>query len=431
LASLSAEGGRNDVEAVSTIAAPPRIGIVLSGWAPAMTLMSGVMRALIEDNIPIRVISTSGIGGLIGLLSLAPRGKAPDQALRELPNLFVSDLLYRFVPLNFKVFYKNGPFAQASYEFREHLPKIPVDPAAAKPLVRFFNDSMDLLATALTPTGLESYRSGLMSQVSMLEDLVDFAQLRNHNTRFYLSAFDLTAKTQRIFRNQDVGADAYRAAQAMFLLFPPEHVDGHLFTTGATHDPTGLQAIWLHERNKLDMIIALDPMGPAIWRAPKNIHDAFQLMLLNPIVALQVLTFALYANIEFASNQLAGSASQTSAVPTLPKLYRIPFDAPPCDIPPAYYHEMLEWTHDNAVTLESIGYCAAKTFVRDQRLVNPNDFEMQYRYFHRLERRSRQFVRMFDQLRLFAPAFWREHFVRHPEGHWRPRGGTSHASEEA
>ena len=57
---------------------------------------------------------------------------------------------------------------------------------------------------------------------------MDFALLRDPTlrTRFYLNAFDLAAKTQQIFRNQDVGADAYRAAQAMFLLFPPERVGG-------------------------------------------------------------------------------------------------------------------------------------------------------------------------------------------------------------
>src|SRR5262249_45183317 len=157
----------------------------------------------------------------------APKDKTADEALRELPNQFVSDFLYRFVPLNFKTFYKNGPFAQPSYELREKLPKIPVDPAEESPLARFFNDWMELVATAVTPTTLESYRSGLLSQVSMLDDLVDFAKLRRPNApRFYLNAFDLTTRALRIFRNHDVGADTYRAAQAMFLLFPPEHLGG-------------------------------------------------------------------------------------------------------------------------------------------------------------------------------------------------------------
>jgi NTE family protein len=394
----------------------PRIGIVLSGWAPAMTLMSGVMLGLLDKGIRIDVISTSGIGGLIGLLYLAPKGKSPEQALEELPNLFVSDLLYRFVPFNFKVFYKNSPFAQLAYELREHLPKIPVDPLSSSPVARFINDGMELAATALTPPSMESYRNALLSQTSMLEELVDFDKLhRPADTpgRFYLNAFDLSGQAQRIFRNRSadnqivanqgvgsepVAADALRAAQAMFLLFPPERARGRLFTTGATHDPTGLQAIWLHERNSLDMVIALDPLGPAIWRHPVNIHDAFQLMLLNPVVSLQVLTLALYAETEKRVNPPVGPNGQLK----LPRLYRIPFDRPPCQILPEYYPQMLEWTHANAVTLQHVGRCAGRQVADALPQRDDPAFQTLYRYAERLEQRSTQFLRFFST-HLFKP----------------------------
>jgi NTE family protein len=382
-----------------------RIGIVLSGWAPAMTLMSGVMLGFLDAGLRIDVVSTSGIGGLIGLLYLAPKGRTPIEALKELPNLFVSDILYRFVPFNFKLFYKNSPFAQLAYELREHLPKIPVDPDSASPVARFINDGMELVATALTPPSVESYRNALLSQISMLEELVDFDRLRDPalTQRFYLNAFDLSDQAQRIFantagRDPHVAADAFRAAQAMFLLFPPERVRGRVFTTGATHDPTGLQAIWLKEKNKLDMVIALDPLGPAIWRHPVSIHDASQLMLLNPIVALQALLLALYAGTEFAVNPLTLS----SAPLKLPRLYRIPFDLAPCRILPEYYPQMLEWTHANAVTLERVGYCAARDFA-DRLNPDDRDFETLYRYAGGLEDRSLQFLSFFQE-HLFEPA---------------------------
>jgi predicted acylesterase/phospholipase RssA len=400
-----------------------RIGIVLGGWAPAMTLMSGAMLGFIDEGIEFEVVSTSGIGGFIGLLYLAPKDQTRDEALRELPNLFVSDLLHLFVPLNFKEFYKHGPFAQPAYELRKKLPKIDVNPASASPLARLVNDWMDLVVTALTPTTLETYRNGLMSQVSMIEDRVNFAALRAGASRFYLSAFDVAAKAQRVFRNQDVGADAYRAAQAMFLLFPPERAGGRLLTTGATHDPTGLQAIWLHERKTLDMVIVLDPVSPAVWREPRNIHDAFQLMLLNPIMALQALMLAMYADWEFAINP-----AQLTDPPTLPRLYRVPFDVPPCDIPSPYYPQMLEWTHDNAVTLEQIGYCAAKKFA----VVLQSDlqaFETSYRYARRREARSGQFLTIFRDLHLFEPEFWEERFVR-DHGAWGPRPSKGREPEE-
>jgi len=399
----------------------PRIGIVLSGWAPAMTLMSGVMLGFIKEGISFEVVSTSGIGALIALLYLAPKGKTNEEALKELPNLFVSNLLHRLAPLNFKMFYKNSPFAQLWYELREQLPKIPVDPGSASPAARFVNDSMDLVATAVTPPTLESYRNALMSQVSMMEERVDFNALRDpeFEPRLYLNAFDLAAKRQRIFSTGEIAADAYRAAQAMFLMFPPEPIDGELYTTGATHDPTGLQAIWMNERANLDMVIALDPVAPAIWRPPVNVHDAFQLMLLNPIVALQVLTFALYAETESAIN----AQLDLNAQPKLPRLYRLPFDVAPCKIPAAYYPQMLEWTHKNAVTLECIGRCAAEEFAKFAKrpgFWQEKAFDARYRYAQQLDDRSQYFLRIFRQLHLFDREFWAHPAAAKPE---KPRNG--------
>ncbi len=88
------------------------------------------------------------------------------------------------------------------------------------------------------------------------------------------------------------------------MLFAPQRMaNGDLYTTGATHDPTGLQAIWLNHRDDLDAVIMLDPMARAIWREPTNIHDAFQLMLMNPIIALQVLISTLYAKTELLGSE--------------------------------------------------------------------------------------------------------------------------------
>src|SRR5262245_52234223 len=99
-----------------------RVGIVLSGTAPAMTLMSGAMLAFAEQDVEFEVISTTGVGGLIGMMYMAPKGGDRQKALRELKNLFVSDWLYRFVPINFKVFHKNSSLAPFFYRLRKALP---------------------------------------------------------------------------------------------------------------------------------------------------------------------------------------------------------------------------------------------------------------------------------------------------------------------
>ena len=143
--------------------------------------------------------------------------------------------------------------------------------------------------------------------------MVDFAALRGAATKFYLNAFNLDERTLEIFDNTSTNADAYRAAEALPLLFAPQRMaNGDLYTTGATHDPTGLQAIWLNHRDDLDTVIMLDPMARAIWREPTNIHDAFQLMLMNPIIALQVLISTLYAKTDRLAEKIPEAASQAA-----------------------------------------------------------------------------------------------------------------------
>jgi predicted acylesterase/phospholipase RssA len=179
-----------------------RLGIVLSGTAPAMTLMSGAMLAFAKHNVTFDVISTTGVGALIGMLYLAPKnGKTPEEALRELPNLFVSDWLYRLVPMNFKVFHKYGPFAERFYQLRKSLPKFPLAPDDPNPVKRFMNDWMELWATALTPRSYQSSTKGLMSHVPLIDDLVEFPKLKamQPQTRFYVNAFSLYSKRLRFF----------------------------------------------------------------------------------------------------------------------------------------------------------------------------------------------------------------------------------------
>ncbi len=140
-----------------------RIGIVLGGWAPAMTLMSGAMLGFIDAGVEFEVISTAGVGALIGLLSLAPKRGAPKEALAELPNRFVSDILYAALPINFKLFHKFGPFAKPMHDLRNRVPRIKLDPKAASPFGRLLNDWVDLAFCAMTPSTFEPKSAGLMS----------------------------------------------------------------------------------------------------------------------------------------------------------------------------------------------------------------------------------------------------------------------------
>jgi hypothetical protein len=107
----------------------------------------------------------------------------------------------------------------------------------------------------------------------------------------------------------------------------------------------------------LTAILALDPIPDAFWRMPENAWDAFQLMLMNPIAAIQELILYLYGWTEWNVNQ--------NTPGRLPPLYRIPVDE---HVKERYYPRMLDWTHENAVKLQEIGRRAAAPLAR---LLNP------------------------------------------------------------
>lgn len=335
------------------------VGIVLSGTAPAMTLMSGAMLAFAERDVEFDVISTTGVGGLIGMMYLAPRGGDRRKALRELPNLFVSDWLYKVVPINFKVFQKYSSLAPAFYRLRKALPQFTIPPEEPAELKRLFNDWLQLWATALTPFSHEFVRETFMSHVPLVQDLVDFDKLKTSTTKFYLNAFSLASRRLRIFDHTQLTPDIYNGAQAMFMLLPPVATEHDLLTTGATRDPTGLQAIWIKERDNLKGVLAMDPLTRCFWRKPTDAYDAFQLMLMNPIVALQQFVYGVYAKTDALVNGLPANSPAAiepmdPAPVKVPRLFGMPVAIVKGDEP-----TILKWTHANAVALQDAGYRAA------------------------------------------------------------------------
>ena len=154
-----------------------KVAIVLSGVAPAMTLMSGAMLAFAERDIEFDIISTSGVGALVGLLYVAPKKGTREDALEALPELFLSDLLAKILPVNFKVFHKKGPFAEPLREFGQALPRWNLSPRKPEAGKRLYNDLVDLWLAALTPSTLNHKSKGLMTPLPLVDDLVDFERL--------------------------------------------------------------------------------------------------------------------------------------------------------------------------------------------------------------------------------------------------------------
>ncbi len=87
---------------------------------------------------------------------------------------------------------------------------------------------------------------------------------------------------------------------------------------------------------------------------PTDAYDAFQLMLMNPIAALQQLMFAVYARTDRILNPPPGAPPPPATTLKLPRLFAIPQAIADVDQP-----KMLKWTHENALALQEAGHQAA------------------------------------------------------------------------
>jgi NTE family protein len=373
---------------------PPRLGVLASGGAPNLHLAAGALCAFYQREISFDVIGASGAGALAALLYAVPK-QAGGQvaALRQTVNINVSDAIYQCLPMNYKVFFKSGPFSEMIWRLGRMIPHYHLQPEERlhDSLKRLYNDSIDFMISAITPTTLNYFSKGVCTRVGVINDLIAWDRLAGYPGQFFLNAFDLKTQKLQLFDKTTLTPETFWAALAMPWLFAPAALNGTTYTEGASHDPAGLEALW--ECNKigvdeLDMIVALDTVGPNLWNNPVNIYDALQMAIIDPIVSLAEYVLAAYGRLEFAANECGDPARK------LPRLYRVPFEVPDWEAP-----HILEWNHSNALTLWDVGHDAARRFAR---ILKGGDFDRleEYRYYgHTADRdRTNDFLALFDDV---------------------------------
>ncbi len=337
-----------------------RLILTLSGGAPHSPLMAGALCALHEQigkelnggKGYFDAIYTAGGGALVGLLLVAPKGGDAPTALRKMVQMGIADPIYNILPLAYKVFVKPGPLVPFFQEWGElfkrstsHLRffratvttflKLWGGPSVAKqpqwcqqfgpddPDRRLFEDWVDLVFTALAPSSLAPWSTGLCEIAPYLEDLVDFEFLKkNYKGRFYLNAFNLSTPKEERFKRHQIDAPHVRAALAYPFIYPPGKIRHDLYSEGASHDPVlmpqardllfpegiedPLSSLWFdamktdftrHLKEKLrkkplkpnGTIVCVDilgSLGKSVLRKPRDLWDAFGLSMIAPIVEL-------------------------------------------------------------------------------------------------------------------------------------------------
>jgi predicted acylesterase/phospholipase RssA len=357
--------------------AQPRTGVLISGGAPNLHLAAGALCAFYECGVSFDVIGSAGAGALPALLYAVPKNADPVASLKSTVYMNVHDLIYGLLPNNFKIFFKRGPFAEPFWRLGRLLPRFTLTPddRYGSSGRRLYNDLVDLTVTALTPTTLWYGSPSVCTRAGVIDDVVDWAALRTYPKEFYLNAFDLGTQQLSLFDKTNLTPESFYAALAMPWLYEPTAVGDRIYTEGAAHDPSGLEALWdalwvggsgAGGQPKVDMLIALDTVVPDLWLDPGNIQEALELAVIDPIICLGEYVLALYARLEFFLNQ--------RGVPA-PRIYHVPFPIPARDA-----SRILDWSYSNALSLWDIGHTAAQQFCQVLQSGDQTALEL-YRYY--------------------------------------------------
>jgi hypothetical protein len=379
-----------------------KTGVLVSGGAPNLHLAAGALCAFYKNRVSFDVIGTAGAGALPALLYAVPKNGDQVAALEATVDLNVHDTIYNLMPYNFKLFAKRGPFAEPFWRLGRLLPRFTLDRGDRyeDSWKRLYNDWLDFTVAALTPTTLWYGSPSVCTRIAAVDELVAWDDLPNYPKKLYLNAFDLSTQTLGLFHKRNLTPASFYAALAMPWLYEPTGYAGGTYTEGAAHDPPGLHALWdalwkppapgKPREPEVQVLIALDTIGPDLWINPANINEGLELAVMDPILCLSEYVLALYALLEYRTNRRGR--------PPAPRLYVVPFPIAPEDAP-----QILDWSYSNAVALWDIGYRAADEFSKALTVwrqtddLNPLD---QYRYYTQRKDRPlvRDFLKLFDNV---------------------------------
>jgi predicted acylesterase/phospholipase RssA len=380
------------------------IALVLGGGAPNLTLMAGAVAALDDAGVKFDVVSTSGAGMLIGLLYAAPKGRDRAAALQNTVNMGVHDAIYRFFPVNFKVFHKPGTLAQAytkfwqiaadnrkaiegpAGDFRDQWLKM----LSASPLFapwaeawkqflgkfsspdnksgdaqRFFDDWAALMLATFCPTDLSAASQGMCQPAPFVEQAVDFSKLKEFEGDFYMSAYCIESGKMEIFEKKEITIEQFQAALAFPLIYAPFKMNGMTYLEGAAKDTLNFKGLLEKRKRKghpvIDTIVVLDVLGmKELIAEPRGLYDAWVKSIIVPLTAIAEDDIKLFeqlhlANIKNLKKYFDGKK---------PKLVKIDFQK---QISHNNWPNVLDWSYSNLSALYEAGYRAGSAAAKKVR----------------------------------------------------------------
>jgi hypothetical protein len=316
----------------------------------------------------------AGAGGVVGLVYLAPKGLTPEEALLNTMNYGVSDQIYAMVPINYKLFNKGGPAAEAFRDYWTSLPRV----QAAMHQFGMSNEqklAADWLlfqGAMMCPSDVNYYTKGVCAHVPFIEDVVDFDKLRTVDPDYALNAYCIEDEGIVEFRKPFLDIHHFRAALSFPYIYPPYRIDGKTYYEGAAMDSLNLMGAMHNAKANatIDKIVVFDIVKPDVIHRPRNLWDAYAQSIMLPLVANAEKELAIFKHwVETGSvvkppprhmpDELHGLFnSQNNPTPPDVDVFTLNFE-----IPKSYRPYMLEWSRSNLEILFGLGYDAGQRFL--------------------------------------------------------------------
>lgn len=277
-----------------------KTALFLAGGAPNMTLTSGALLALHEEWVNKKpgqtfdIISMAGAGAVVGLMYLSPKGMTVEQALHSTKDFGISDLIYSMLPINYKVFAKSGPFADLFNDYWYSLPEVR---AATRQYgmsraQQLYCDTLLFEGAMMCPTDVNYFSQGFCGHPRIIDELIDFDQVRWVKPYIEVNAFRLDGPEEYRgpcdFKKEEITPHHLRAALSFPFIYPPYEIDGLHYYEGAAFqviNPIDMKDAGLDFAD-IERFIVLNPMKREFIQAPRNLWDAYAQSVMMPIAAL-------------------------------------------------------------------------------------------------------------------------------------------------
>ncbi|MBB4266766.1 patatin-like phospholipase family protein [Roseospira visakhapatnamensis] len=341
----------------------PVNALVLGGGAPNFTLMTGALLAFEEAGFRFDVITGAGGGGAVALSYVAPKGTDRASALRNSMNLGISDAIYKVLPMNYKVFQKQGKLADA---YRFLLSKAPgyrriMDQSRMSNGQKLASDLVQAWWALTTPSLLTPWSKGLCAHTPFITEIVDFEKLRTIDEEIYLNTYNLTDHKMAVFSKAEITPEVFGASGSFPFIYPPTEKNGRSYIEGATEEAFNFQGVmrYMHEHHKIvDNLVIFNSFGNAKYlQPPRGLWHAYGQSIISALIPLD------RANLELFHVRLKEWNENEKNKDR--KINALTLDFP---IPDEWDYTALDWSRSNLERLFHLGYQEGQDFLKQHGL---------------------------------------------------------------